>query len=127
MNCRRLQFVTCSFLTCRPEKADGTHRLLARFTNMNAKFMWKLPHANLLTVCSSHGLTAEQLVVKQSDLVLEDLLLDFPQRPLHLLSPSHHVGQVTNLWSISSFFSHAFIRLHPTTTTARAVFSLLLT
>ena len=41
--------------------------------------------------------TCEQLVVEQPDLVLEDLLLDSPQRALHLLPPRHHVGQVTNL------------------------------
>ncbi len=43
-------------------------------------------------------------MVEQPDLVLEDLLLDSPQRALHLLPPSHHVGQVTHLRSNSSFF-----------------------
>lgn len=52
-----------------------------------------------MNVSSSCRLTCEQLVVEQSDLLLEDLLLDFPQRALHLLPPSHHVGQVTHLRS----------------------------
>ena len=66
-----------------------------------------------MNVFSSCGLTCEQLVVEQSDLVLEDLLLDFPQRALHLLPPSHHVGQVTHLRSNSNktllVFPNAFI------------------
>lgn len=49
------------------------------------------------TTFVSRRLTCEQLVVQQPDLLLEDLLLDSPQRALHLLPPSHHVGQVTDL------------------------------